>query len=101
MHIQLHLEDQSLPNCLNIISSHNAPSLTTLSSCPNPPMITTHRIFSKEGRDTKLGSPIQPKPEKVGLRPVSSWPLADRVSLPQTKEKVYFHPPIKPGVSRG
>ena len=43
-------------------SSHNAPLLTTLSSCPNPPMTTTHRMFSKEGRDTKLGSPMHPKP---------------------------------------
>jgi hypothetical protein len=25
-------------------------------------MTTTHRMFSKEGRDTKLGSPMHPKP---------------------------------------
>ena len=60
-HTTIFLEDQSLTNCHNTISSHNAPSLTTLSPCPNPPMTTTHRIFSKEGRDTKLGSPMHPK----------------------------------------
>ena len=62
-HTTIFLEDQSLTNCHNTTSSHNAPSLTTLSSCPNPPMTTTHRIFSKEGRDTKLGSPMHPKPD--------------------------------------
>ncbi len=60
-HTTIFLEDQSLTNCHNTISSHNAPSLTTLFSCPNPPMTTTHRILSKEGRDTKLGSPMHPK----------------------------------------
>ena len=40
-HITIFLEDQSLTNCHNTINSHNAPSLTTLSSCPNPPMTTT------------------------------------------------------------
>jgi hypothetical protein len=36
-HTTIFLEDKSLTNCHNTISSHNAPSLTTLSSCPNPP----------------------------------------------------------------
>ena len=36
-HTTIFLEDQSLTNCHNTISNHNAPSLTTLSSCPNPP----------------------------------------------------------------
>jgi hypothetical protein len=62
-HTTIFLEDQSLTNCHNTISSHNAPSLTTLSSCPNPPMTTTHQILSKEGRGTKLGSPMHPKPD--------------------------------------
>jgi hypothetical protein len=62
-HTTIFLEDQSLTNRHNTISSHNVPSLTTLSSCPNPPMTTTHWIFSKEGRDTKLGSPMHPKPD--------------------------------------
>ncbi len=62
-HTTIFLEDQSLTNCHTTICSHNAPSLTTLSSCPNPPMTTTHRIFSKDGRDTKLGSPMHPKPD--------------------------------------
>ncbi len=62
-HPTIFLEDQSLTNCHNTISSHNVPSLTTLFSCPNPPMTTTHLIFSKEGRDTKLGSPMHPQPD--------------------------------------
>ena len=62
-HTTIFLEDQSLMNCHNTTSSHNAPSLTTLSPCPNPPVTTTHRIFSKEGKDTKLGSPMHPKPD--------------------------------------
>jgi len=35
--IFLVLEDHSLTYCHNTTSSHNAPSLTTLSSCPTPP----------------------------------------------------------------
>jgi len=62
-HTTIFLEDQSITNCHNTTSSHNAPSLTTLSSCPNPLITTTHWIFSKEGRDTKLGSPMHPKPD--------------------------------------
>ncbi len=54
-HTTIFLEDQSPTYCHNTISSHNAPSLTTLSPCPNPPMTTTHRIFIKEGRGTKHG----------------------------------------------
>ena len=64
-HTTLFLEDQSLMNCHNTTSSHShhEPSLTTRSPCPTPPTTTTHRIFSKEGRDTKLGSPMHPKPD--------------------------------------
>jgi hypothetical protein len=65
-HTTIFLEDQSLMNCHNTTSSHNEPSLTTLSPCPNPPMTTTHRIFSKEGKDTKLGL-IDTQPKAVGL----------------------------------
>jgi hypothetical protein len=64
-HTTIFLEDQSLTNCHNTISSHNAPSLTTLSSCPTPPITTTHRIFSKEDRDAKLGSPMHPKRDQL------------------------------------
>ncbi len=36
-HTTIFLEDQSLTNCHNTISSHNVPSLTTLSSCVRTP----------------------------------------------------------------
>jgi hypothetical protein len=36
-HTTIFLEDQSLTDCHNTISSHNAPSFTTLSHCPSPP----------------------------------------------------------------
>jgi hypothetical protein len=36
-HTTIFLEDQSLTNCHTTTSSHNEPSLTTLSPCPTPP----------------------------------------------------------------
>jgi hypothetical protein len=62
-HTTIFLEDQALTNCHYTTSSHNELSLTTQSPSLTPPTTTTHRIFSKEGRDTKLGSPMHPKPD--------------------------------------
>jgi hypothetical protein len=80
-HTTIFFDDQSLTNCHNTISSHNAPSLTALSPFPNPPWPPhTGYLVRRAGTQTRFTHApqarlIDARPKAVGLRLTTNpWP---------------------------